>query len=65
LAKRVLVFSKACEDNIPSHGYGHFDFETVAAKIYICMIAIDLKLTEKKNIREKGENGHIEVDWCL
>jgi hypothetical protein len=48
LAKRVPVFSKACKDNISSHGYRHFDFETVGAKIYRCMIALNQTLTGKK-----------------
>ena len=57
LAKTVPVFSKACEGNISNHGYTHFDFETVGAKIYRCTIAINQTLTGR-NIRETGEYEH-------
>lgn len=54
LAKRVLFFSKACEDNVSSHGYRHYDFETVQAKIYRCTISINQTLTGRKIRRQEN-----------
>jgi hypothetical protein len=33
------------EDDISSHGYKYFDFETVGAKMFRCKIAINQPLT--------------------
>jgi hypothetical protein len=53
LAKRVPVLSEAYKEDISSHGYGHFDFETVGAKIIGSTRALNQTLTGSK-IRETG-----------
>jgi hypothetical protein len=53
LAKRVPVLSKAYEDDISNHGYGHFDFESVGAKITSSTRAVNQTPTGSK-IRETG-----------
>jgi hypothetical protein len=53
LAKRVPVLSEAYEGDISIHGYGHFDFEFVGAKITSSTRAVNQALTGSK-IRETG-----------
>jgi hypothetical protein len=54
LAKRVLVLSETYEGDISIHGYGHFDFEFVGAKITSSTTAVNQTLTGSK-IRETGK----------